>query len=97
MDIGATRSVVWKHQAEAYYRLMGIPVVIMPSSRTFFKFGKHREASIGKAQLRVPYSDSRYMQLDVDVVEIDVPLLIGLGVMDKHNIYVDNVDNLLVC
>lgn len=37
------------------------------------------------------------MELDVDGVKIDVPLLIGLEVMDKHNIYVGNVENLLVC
>lgn len=48
IDIGAMRTVVRKPQTEEYYCLMGITVVIKPSSRTLLKFGKHREACIGK-------------------------------------------------
>eukprot|EP00171_Calliarthron_tuberculosum_P023501 IDg23501t1 len=61
------------------------------------KFGKHREASTRKAQIRVLYADNNYMNANVDVSSIDVPLHNGLESLDKYKLYVDSVDNLLVC
>ena len=37
------------------------------------------------------------MSLDIDVVEITLPLLIELDVLYKHKLYINNVENILVC
>ncbi len=37
------------------------------------------------------------MSYDLDFVEINLPLLIWLDILDKHKLYVNNVENILVC
>lgn len=76
---------------------MGIPAVIKPYSQTLSKFSKNSLANIGKVQFRVPYANNRNIELNLYVGDIDVPLLISIDSMDKYSIYVNNVDNLLVC
>eukprot|EP00171_Calliarthron_tuberculosum_P018035 IDg18035t1 len=97
LDIGATKSVVGRKQAEEYYKFLGIPLVIKKSTSNLFKFGEHRVRSIGVSLFRIPYANDRTILEELDVVDINVPLLIGLDLMDKHKIFVDNVDNKLVC
>ena len=97
LDTGAQRSVVGKPQAEAYYQFMGIPLAIQPSTPLTYKFGSEKTVSIGKAKFRIPYAGTKHMFLNLDVVDIDVPLLVGLDVMDEYKLMVDNLDNRLVC
>ncbi len=37
------------------------------------------------------------MILELDVVELNVPLLLGLDVLHKYKLVIDNVDDSLVC
>lgn len=46
--------------------------------------------------IRMRIRDGYYLNFWIDVVDADVPLLIGLELLDKHELVVDNVDNLLV-
>lgn len=47
--------------------------------------------------MRIPYGNGRFIKAELDVVDIDVPLLIGLDILDEHKLYINNVKNLLVC
>lgn len=97
LDTGAQRSVVGRNQAVAYYRFMGLPLVLSGSSPNVYRFGSQKRVSVGKAKFRVPYAEGRHMHMELDVVDIDIPLLIGLDMLDKFKLVVDNVDNILRC
>lgn len=51
--------------------------------------------SLGQMSIRVPTTDGSYIPLTVDVINIDVPFLIGLDVLDTEKLVADNVDNKL--
>ena len=59
-------------------------------------FGDDYKPSLGTAEFRVPLPDNSYLPLRIDVVEADVPLLVGLDVMDREQLIADNCQNLLV-
>lgn len=48
---------------------------------------------MGKLAIRVPVPDGSMMILNVDVVPVDVPFLVGLDVLDKFKLIVNTVDN----
>lgn len=97
LDTGAQRSVIGKSQPLAYYRFMGIPLVLSDSKPKVYKFGSHRKVSVGKAKFRIPYADSRHMHVELDIIDIDIPLLLGLDILDKFKLVADSVDNVLYC
>lgn len=99
LDIGASRSLIGRRQAEAYHGLIGLPLVLIPNSegQSIFKFGSDRQRSIGKCCMRIPYANYYAINMKVDVVNVDIPLLIGLDVLDKYYLYCNNVRNELVC
>ena len=37
------------------------------------------------------------MELEVDVLDVDVPLLLGLLPLDKHGIYINSVTEGMIC
>lgn len=65
-------------------------------SHNSFKFGDGLRNSGGIISLRVPIPDGSHLPLAIDVVEADVPLLVGLDVMDREGLVPDNVNHLLV-
>eukprot|EP00171_Calliarthron_tuberculosum_P022166 IDg22166t1 len=97
IDTGAQKSVVGREQAEAYYRWLSLPLLISKGANIVYKFGTHREPSIGKAKFKLPYANDREIIIELDVVNLNVPLLIGLDVLDRYKLYVDTVENKLVC
>lgn len=84
-------------QAEAFYAFLGIPLVIKRGSQKTFRFGSQKAESIGVSQFMIPYADNRWIKVHLGVVGLDVPMLIGLDVMDKYKLIADNVDNKLIC
>lgn len=97
LDTGATRTVIGRRQAEAYARLTGRPLSLRRDKPTSFLFGGVRTPSQGKVSIRVPISTELYALLHVDVVDIDVPLLVGLDILDDLALYVNTVENVLKC
>eukprot|EP00171_Calliarthron_tuberculosum_P000524 IDg524t1 len=97
IDTGAQKSVVGRMQAESYYRWLGLPLLMMKSTNMVYKFGTYREPSIGTAKFKIPYADDREIVVELDVVNLNVPLLIGLDVLDKYKLFVDTVENKIVC
>lgn len=45
--------------------------------------------------ISIPIKDNGYINLDVDVVQPDFHVLIGLGVLDLQQLVADNVENCL--
>jgi hypothetical protein len=57
---------------------------LLPSNR-LFKFGDQTCGSMGSLSLKIP-GPTGVLYLYVDVVEPDIPLLVGLDLMDKHRL-----------
>ena len=64
-------------------------------SAAAFKFADGTFQSLGKAPIRIPTTHQTFIQLEVDVVKPDVPLLIGIDVLDRESLVADNVNNIL--
>lgn len=97
LDTGASRSVVGRAQAESYCKYMGIPLMIEEQQKKVFKFGSQKAKSLGKAKFYIPYANDKRMDIDIDVVDVNVPLLLGLPTLDEYKMYVNNVEDLIVC
>ncbi len=100
LDIGASRSVIGKPQAEFYCHYMGIPLVLQgtnSSKHRIFRFGKDKQPGMVQAKIRIPYATGRHIYAVIDVINIDVPLLLRLDILKKYKLYLNNVDNLLLC
>lgn len=52
---------------------------------------------MGTLAIRVPISTKYYALLRVDVINLDIPFLLGLDVLDNLGLYVNTVENKLKC
>ena len=46
--------------------------------------------------VRLPIPGDSYIQITVDIVRANIPLLIGLDALDEYQLYVNNIQNLLI-
>lgn len=92
LDTGAQRSVIGLKQAKAYYNTIGTKMKPKKSSSSF-RFGDGVHNSLGIIQFRIPLPNRDYLHIDVDVVMPDVPLLIGLDILDQEQLIPNNVEN----
>ena len=76
---------------------MGIPIVIEERIQHTFKFGSQKKASLGAAKFWIPYGGNQIMDMYLDVVDINIPLLLDLEKLDEQKLYVNNIKNVLVC
>lgn len=91
----AQRSVVGKDQAKAYCKQIGVR--FKPNlSPTLFRFGDGTFHNLGIIPERIPSPDGSFLKIYMDVVIADVPMLIGLEVLDQNLLIADNVANLLI-
>lgn len=91
LDIGASRNVVGLRAARALLRACGRTMQPVTTPRRF-RLGDHILPAIGPClvSFRTP---GGVIDLAVDVVEADVPLLIGLDAMDSHLLQVLTISN----
>lgn len=52
---------------------------------------------MGSIPIRICTPDGRVLRLIIDVIDVNIPFLLGLDFLDREKSYSDNVDNLLVC
>lgn len=98
VDTGAERTVIGKPQAEAYCRWLGKEVKLAPTrAPQVYRFGGGLHPSVGKVHVRIPFDTDFVMALDVDVIDLNVPLLLGMSTMDEHGMYANKVVNRMVC
>lgn len=92
LDGGALRSVMGYRQPVAYCRMFNRPVRLYPSNMTFL-FGDGSCDNTGIITIRLPLPLGSFLPLSVDVVHADIPLLVGLDILDRECRVPDNVDN----
>ncbi len=93
IDTGAQRSIIGVGQAEAYCKASGS----LPSKQSqprLFRFGDGTFPSLGTLRIGLPTSRG-LLTFDVDIVSADVPLLLGLDVLDGNRLQVLSVSNRL--
>ena len=96
-DTGTQRSVIGKKQAVAYCEFTSIPFQLdeMTIPRVY-KFGERRCKGLGTLSLRIPTDDYHFIGAKVEVVDIDVPLLLGLEFLAQYGMSVDVAGNFLM-
>lgn len=86
-----------RRQAVAYARLARIPSTLATTRPTKFLLGGVVTPSAGTLDIRVPIAPTMYATLRVDVVDVDIPFLMGLDALDALALYVNTVENKLKC
>jgi hypothetical protein len=91
IDTGAATSVGGREQHEEYLKSVLIPSSVrkLSSSVKRFRFGATINSSLGRAMIRMPFqalnstnhSESISFTFAMDIVDLDVPLLLGLDVI----------------
>jgi hypothetical protein len=93
---GVQRTFIGLAQARAYYKFLGIPFALSISQRVFV-FGMDKRNSLGNLHMRLPTPNGSFIMLEVYVVPKNVPMLLGLDVLDKFGLCADTVHNVLHC
>ena len=59
-------------------------------------FGNGNQKSLGALEIRLPFPSGIFLSLKIDVVNAEVPTLLGLDVLDREKQVPNNVDNKLM-
>jgi hypothetical protein len=94
IDTGAQRTVIRLAQARAYSKFLGIPFALSINKRVFV-FGVDKRNTLGILHMRLPTPNGSFIMLEVDVVPTNVPMLLGLDVLDNFGLCADTVHNAL--
>jgi hypothetical protein len=95
VDMGAQKTVIGLPQAKAYCRFIGKKFKLKQNNNVY-RFGVGKQKSLGSLRITLPTPDSPII-LEIDVVQADVPLLIGLDVLDQNGLTADTLNNSLKC
>lgn len=93
LDTGASKSVVGLKAARRILRVAGRRMAPVSTPRRF-RFGDHVLSSMGTCTIHIP-TPGKPIELNVDIVHADVPLLIGLDVLDHHRLQPLTIENRL--
>ena len=97
IDTGAQRSVIGRKQALAYCDFSGTPFdVDTVRNRRVYKFGEKRYKGLGTLLIRIPVDADHFISAEVEVVDLDVPFLIGLEFLVQHGMLIDTAHNILI-
>lgn len=92
IDTGAQTTVIGLKQALAYCKYIGIKFQPNKSS-TKFRFGDSKCKSLGIIPITVPFTENDLICSEVDVVSANVPFLVGLDLLGKQQLFVNNISN----
>lgn len=95
VDTGAEQSVAGLPQTKAYLSMANKSWNKTPSN-SYFKFGDTVYPSIGRIPIRIPTPHGGTMEFNLEVVEANVPIILGLDLLDKEELYIYNIDNVIV-
>lgn len=89
-DPCAKLKVVGNGQEDAYRKLTGFNCDIKRIEKgTVFRYGSVDYKGIGELNIRLPLCDDHFIHITAHNVPIDVPLLLGLDVMQELELVVD--------
>lgn len=96
LDKGAAKSVVGVTQMNALCRFFGYKFKVKPSE-TQFRFGTTTYTSQGTFKTRMPVNGELYLEMSIDIVHGNFPLLIGIDVILDHGLIIDYNTKQLTC
>jgi hypothetical protein len=98
LDTGAQRSVIGLTQAQAYCREHDAQIRTPGLAKFWssFKFGSHIHRSVGMVIISIPTPNNLLIH-NVDVIDLGIPLLLGLNFLDEHYLKPLRVHNNLWC
>ncbi len=77
--------------------MMNVPLVIEPKRNRTFKIRLERKPSNGVVKFWIPYVGDKIINIALDIVDINFPLMFVLDKLDEHKMYLKNVEKILVC
>ena len=90
IDSAAQKTFIGRKQAKAYCDFAKVDFELRTDGpRRSFSFATHERASIGTILIRVPITESHFIELLADVVNIHVPFLLGLDTMKQLKLVLD--------
>lgn len=95
IDSGAQRTVIGTKQAAAYCRLAGVQLTEHQSDSLHFKFGNNTHRGHGSLTVRLPVNSDHYIDVRAHIVNVDIPLLIGLDVLTSLRATIDFADDIV--
>lgn len=94
LDTGAQRSVCGRNQALAYDKIHPGALKKRHSS-TQFKFGEQLATNTGIVWIKLPIHKNMHNDLHVNVIDLDIPLIIGLDILKSQRLSVNYIDDSL--
>lgn len=88
IDSGAQMTIIGIDQAKAYCKEHG-GIIIKGESKQTYRFGNKKYDNIGTINIRMPLMESHVTDIDADVVDVNVPFLLGLNNLTKLKILLD--------
>lgn len=95
IDSGAQLSCIGKKQAMLYCRAIKKPFKITKSDRQY-KFGNIRYRGLGDIVIRLPVSNDHFAEVKAEVVDVDVPFLLGLDALTQFEVILNFGENTVV-
>ena len=94
LDTGASKTVIGRKQATALRDGMGHRLALH-TSKLRVRFGSGPSSSLGRILILITFEGEAIM-VGADVVENDVPLLLGMDTFDRYRLSPDVIDNVIV-
>ncbi len=92
VDTGAQQIAIGQIQAKSYCRRHNFKFKLHPPA-TRFRFGDGSYPSLGSTEIRIPIRNGSFLSMQLAVVSADVPMLLGLDVLDSERLVANNVTN----
>ncbi len=92
VDTVAKQSLIGERQAKAYCKRQKFNSKL-ETSTTRFRFGDGSYPSLGSMEIGISIPNGSFLKIELDIVSSDVPLLLGLDVLDRESIVANNVTN----
>jgi len=98
LDTGAQRTVIGNSQAKAYLASIGRDAKLATSKDLGrYRLGGGSYVTIGIVHIRVPIAEDFFLPLTVNSMDLNLPFLMGLDILDVYRMYFNNMTNHLVC
>lgn len=82
--------MIGEPQADAYSKLSGFQRNVKRKGKgTTFRFGSVDHKGLGVMEIRLPLGDDHFISVAANIVPLDVPLLLGLDVMQELKLVID--------
>lgn len=88
IDSGAQQTVIGFPQAKAYCSEYG-GNIRETKSKQMYRLGNDLHGCIGRLAVRIPFSEKHKIDIEADVVNVDVPLLLGLDELTRMKALLD--------